>query len=246
VSAGAGVALEFRSTGRRFGAVVALADATLTVGAGEALLILGPNGAGKSTLLRLAAGLTRPTSGQVLVDGIDLRGTKAGRARAAIGFLGHRSFLYEHLTAKENLELYARLYGVAGDTGALAERWLEKIGLARAAQRTVRGFSRGMMQRLALARALQHEPRLVLLDEPTTGLDPEGRARLDALLDEQRARGVTLAMISHRAEAALPRADRVLVLSRGRVAALGPAAERDAAGWTALVAAAGTAPGAAA
>jgi heme exporter protein A len=244
VSAGSGVALEFRAVGRRFGAVVALADATLTVAPGEAVLILGPNGAGKSTLLRLAAGLTRPTSGTVLIDGIDLRGSKAGRARARVGFLGHRSFLYEHLTAKENLELYARLYGVPGDTGALAERWLEKIGLARAAQRTVRGFSRGMMQRLALARALQHEPHLVLLDEPTTGLDPEGRARLDALLAEERARGATLAMISHRAEAALPLADRVLVLHRGRVAAMGPARERDAAGWTALVAAPGAAPGA--
>jgi heme exporter protein A len=241
VSAPAGIALEFRSTGRRFGAVVALADATLTVAPGEALLVLGPNGAGKSTLMRLAAGLTRPTSGRVLVDGIDLRGTKAARARAAIGFLGHRSFLYEHLTARENLELYARLYGVPGDTGARAELWLEKIGLSRAAHRPVRGFSRGMMQRLALARALQHAPRLVLLDEPTTGLDPEGRARLDGLLAEERARGVTLAMISHRAETALPLADRVLVLNRGRISALGPATERDAAGWTALVAAPGAA-----
>ncbi len=160
----------------------------------------------------------------MLVDGIDLEGRRRrGRARP-IGFLGHRSFLYDHLTARENLELYARLYGVPGDTGTLAEHWLEKIGLARAAHRPVRGFSRGMMQRLALARALQHAPRLVLLDEPTTGLDPEGRARLDALLASSARAASTLAMISHRAEAALPLADRVLVLNRGRIAALGAAA----------------------
>ncbi len=237
----AGIPLELRRAGRRFGAVVALDDVTISLAAGESLLLLGANGAGKSTLLRLAGGLTRPTTGKVLVDGIDLRSAKAGRAREGVGFLGHRSFLYDHLTARENLLLYARLYGVGDDAGRRADEWLDRIGLTRAAHRPVRGFSRGMVQRMALARALIHAPRLVLLDEPATGLDPEGRSRLDGLLREVRARGATMAMISHRAEAALALADRVAVLHRGRLVALGPAGERDAAAWTALVGAPGAA-----
>ncbi|MBP7146773.1 MAG: ABC transporter ATP-binding protein [Acidobacteria bacterium] len=235
-AAARGVPVEFLEAGRRFGPIVALAPLSLRFDAGQRVLLLGPNGAGKSTLLRVAGGLARPTSGRVQVGGTDLRGAKSARARAAIGYLGHRSFLFEHLTARENLLLYARLYGLGREAAARADRMLDEVGLGVAAQRVVRGFSRGMLQRLGLARALLHAPALLLLDEPTTGLDPDGRRRLDALLGQLRG-GPTLALVSHRAEAALPLVDRVVVLQRGRVVADGPSSERDAQGWTALAAA---------
>lgn len=226
--------LEFRNAGRRFGPITALAQISLSVVRGESILLLGPNGAGKSTLLRLAAGVTRPTSGGVFAAGLDVRGAKGSQARARTGYLGHRSFLFDHLTARENLELYGRLYGAADAAEGRAEELLAAVGMSRAAHRPVRGFSRGMTQRLALARALFHRPDLLLLDEPATGLDPEGRERLETLLQAERSRGISLLVVSHHAESALRWADRVIVLQRGRVAADAPAASRPAAAWAAF------------
>lgn len=226
--------LDFRGAGRRFGPITALAQVTFSLAPAESLLLLGPNGAGKSTLLRLAAGVARPTGGKVLVGGFDLRTPQGARARATTGFLGHRSFLFDHLTPLENLALYGRLYGTGGHQEKRAEELLEEVGLARAAHRHVRGFSRGMMQRLALARALFHKPRLLLLDEPATGLDTEGRERLEAILQRQRGQGVSLVVVSHHAESSLRWADRVLVLRRGRITADAPASSRTAAEWMAF------------
>jgi heme ABC exporter ATP-binding subunit CcmA len=210
---------------------MALAGVDLEVRRGDALLVAGPNGAGKSTLLRIACGLTRPTAGTVRVDGeVHRRGVPAA-ARARIGYLGHQSFLHEHLTARENLTLYGRLYGMGRELTEAVQGWLDRVGLARAADRVVAGFSRGMMQRLALARTVIHEPRLLLLDEPATGLDAEGREALTGIVDELRAGGVTLVLVSHQLELGLRLASRVAVLRRGRVVFDGAARERTAEAW---------------
>ena len=224
-------ALRLERVTRRFGPVTALAEVDLSVTAGEAVLLLGHNGAGKSTLLRVAAGLVRPTSGRVGIAGAVGGQDVPASARSRLGYLGHRTFLHEHLTARENLELYARLYA-RDRPAARARRWLAHVGLERAAERTIRGFSRGMMQRLALARALIHDPEILLLDEPASGLDPEGRRRLVGILSEARRSGATLLMVSHDPELGLELAERVVVLRRGRVAADEPAARRSAEGWS--------------
>lgn len=218
-------ALVFERVAKRFGAVAALRDISLALEAGESVLVVGRNGAGKSTLLRIAAGIARPTSGSVAVAG-----GKAGAARARVGYLGHCGFLHDHLTARENLVLAARLFDVA-DANARASLWLDRVGLRRVADRAVGGFSRGMRQRLALARALLHEPAVVLLDEPESGLDVEGRAMLAETLRGVRARHATLVVVSHRLDDALPLVDRVVVLERGSVAADRPALSWDRAAW---------------
>ncbi len=163
---------------KRFGDRLALRKATLTVAPGETIVLLGPNGAGKSTLLRLVAGLLRPTAGSARIAGVDA--TSAPRSlRAGIAYAGHRSQLYRGLTARENLELHARLQGKRDlDITAL----LNHVGLGDRADEYIDGFSRGMLQRLALARATAHQPALLLLDEPASGLDADGRLLLDATL----------------------------------------------------------------
>ncbi len=222
-------ALRLEGVSRRFGPVTALADIDLSVATGEAVLLLGHNGAGKSTLLRLAAGLVRPTAGRVTIGRAGGREVPSA-ARARIGYLGHRTFLHEHLTARENLELYASLYG-RRDAAALAERWLARVGLERAAERVIRGFSRGMMQRLALARALIHDPQVLLLDEPASGLDPEGRRRLVEIVGEAHAAGGTLLVVSHDPALGLEIARRVVVLRRGRIVTDDRADSRSTADW---------------
>jgi heme ABC exporter ATP-binding subunit CcmA len=235
-SEGRGLSVRVDRVSRRFGAVAALADVVFDVPAGQSILLLGANGAGKSTLLRIVAGLIRPTSGAVTFG--DAKATPASpAARAAVGYLGHKSLLHDYLTAHENLALYARLYGAAGrDAEDRAERWLAAVGLERAAHRPVRGFSRGMFQRLALARALIHEPRLLLLDEPASGLDTEGRARLADVVQGLRRSGVTMMHVSHHAESAVALADRVIVLQRGRLVEDAPSGEHGGAEWVARAA----------
>ncbi len=233
-----GLAFRLERVSRRFGQVTALADIDLELAAGQATLILGPNGAGKSTLLRIVAGLVRPTMGRVLAGGPSAWRPMDQRHRASIGYLGHKSLLHDYLTARENLVLYGRLYGLDGaEAGGRADGWLEEVGLARAAHRPVRGFSRGMLQRLALARALIHAPKALLLDEPASGLDAEGRERLAALIARRRTAGVTLLYVSHHPEAALPLVDRVLIVHRGRVIEDDAAAARSGDEWARAAAA---------
>ncbi len=227
-------ALLLEGVTRRFGPVTALAGLSLAVPRGGGLLLLGENGAGKSTLLRVAAGIARPTAGRVLVFG---RSPGVAEGRRRLGYLGHRGFLHDHLTARENMLLHAGLYGLSpAEAGARADELLARVGLERAAQRPVRGFSRGMVQRLALARTLLHGPSLLLLDEPFTGLDPRGRELLVEWLAEERRAGRALVLVTHRPEPVLPLVDRVVVLRRGRVLLEGAAGERSAGEWAGAIA----------
>ena len=202
------VALE--SCSKRFGERLALRRATLVVEPGERVALLGANGSGKSTLLRLVAGLARPTAGTATLDGVaSVEAPPALRRR--IGYVAHRALAYRGLTAAENLALFARLYRV---DAAVVPGALDRVGLGPHAAQPIDRFSRGMTQRLSIARALLHDPDLLLLDEAATGLDAEGRALLDALLEERRGRA-TLLFSSHDADAARRAADRVVTLVDG-------------------------------
>ncbi len=206
------VAVRARGLAKRFGAVEALRDLDLEIEPGRACAVLGPNGAGKSTLLRLLAGLARPSAGQLEVDG---RAARGPAARSRVGFVGHATLIYPELTARENLSFAARLYGL-GDPGSRAGRLLRELALDEYAERRAGDLSRGLSQRLSIARALIHDPSLVLLDEPFTGLDRHAADRLVALLRSLRTDGRTLVIVSHATEQAAAVADQALVLARGR------------------------------
>lgn len=214
--------LTARGLTRRFGARLALDGVDLDLAAGEAVAIFGPNGAGKTTLLRVLARSLTPTAGSVAVAGAgdDLA------ARATIGLLSHHSFLYDDLTARDNLVFYGRLHGVA-DPLRRACDLLEATGLSHRADDPVRSYSRGMQQRLSLARALVHEPAILLLDEPFSGLDPAAAARLRLTLRAQRDEGRALLMTTHDLAEGLELSDRWLFLSRGRIVARGASADAD-------------------
>jgi heme exporter protein A len=209
---------------RRFGAFTALDGIDLDVRRGESLAIFGPNGAGKTTLLRILARALRPTSGTVRFEGVDERDDLAVRAR--IGLLSHHTFLYDDLTARDNLLFFARLHGVAAPE-ARADALLAEVGLERRGDDPVRAYSRGMQQRLALARALVHEPELLLLDEPFSGLDPHAGARLRATLETVRQSGRALLLTTHDVGEGLDLSDRFVFLARGRVTASGASAGTD-------------------
>lgn len=190
-----------------------MAGVDVQLAAGECLAVLGPNGAGKSTLLRMLATLLRPDEGALRVCGAALP-EQAGDARPHIGYLGHDPLVYLDLTARQNLELYADLYGLS-DARRRVDDALERVGLLARSFDPVRTFSRGMAQRLGLARALLHEPRLLLLDEPYAGLDAAGARLLDEVLADARAdRGVVI--VTHEVERGVALAGRLLVLRAGR------------------------------
>jgi heme exporter protein A len=191
----------------------ALAGVDLELRAGRMCALLGPNGAGKSTLLGILSTLTRPTSGEVRYGELT-HDVAARKLRGAIGLVAHESFLYADLTARENLRFWEGLYGVRGRAQGL----LARVGLEHAADRPVRTYSRGMQQRLALARALVSDPRLVLLDEPFTGLDKSGVEALREILRELRASGAILLLVTHDFQAAAGLCDQVIILRRGKVA----------------------------
>jgi len=198
---------------KRFGERRAVDRVDVCLDEGECLAVLGPNGAGKSTLLRMLATLLRPDAGELSVCGRRLP-DEAVRARALIGYLGHDPMVYLDLTARQNLELYADLYGVP-DARDRVDDALDRVALLARSFDPVRTFSRGMAQRLGLARVLLHEPRLLLLDEPYAGLDAAGAHLLDAVLaDASRARGVVI--VTHEVERGVALAGRLLVLRAGR------------------------------
>jgi len=207
-----------RATGlvRGFAGANVLAGVDLTVEAGELVALLGPNGAGKTTLLRVLATLLRPSGGVLALFGTDSRAL-APAALRRIGYAGHDTACYADLTGAENLAFYAELFGL-GDRAARVADALGWAGLEGAARRPVRTYSRGMHQRLALARALLHEPELVLLDEPFSGLDPDAAGRLVERLRTLRAAGVAIVLTTHDVERVATLATRTAILHRGRIA----------------------------
>jgi heme exporter protein A len=209
--------LQFIDVTRTFGRRRALNRVSLSAEAGTITALLGHNGAGKSTLLSIAATLLQPSSGAVRYgDHAATNGSAALRAR--IGMLGHDLYLYPELSAAENLQFFARLYGVA-DVDAAVARGIERAGLMDRDAEPVAGFSRGMRQRLALERALIHDPRLLLLDEPFTGLDEAAREALRERLRAARAAGTIVILTTHDLAAIENLVDRSVTLVDGRLAA---------------------------
>jgi len=202
-----------------YGDFPALRNVQLAAEPGACLALIGRNGAGKTTLLRIVAGFSRPGRGQVRIFGNPPRETAT---RRQIGFLGHGISVYDELSAVENLSLFGRLYGLA-DPRRAALDWLERTGLERVRNGLVREFSRGMRQRLAVARAFLHEPSVLLLDEPFTALDDRAVAVLQTLLRDALAQGKTIVISTHQLREALELASHVALLDRGQVAFHGPA-----------------------
>ena len=202
---------------RRFGTATVIAGLDLCVAPGEIVAVFGPNGAGKTTLVRILATLLAPSAGAVRLFGSDAFGSQAGTLRRRIGLVAHETFLYPDLTATENLLYYARLYRL-DDGGNRAAELLAWAGLEAHRLRPVRSFSRGMAQRLALARALLHRPELLLLDEPFSGLDAAGAEAVETVLVRMRDEGGTVILTTHDIARGLGLADRVCILNRGRLA----------------------------
>lgn len=205
---------------KRFGLKTVLRDLEFTVTEGEFVAMLGPNGSGKTTFLRILASLSRPTMGVVRVAGFALP-QQASAVRRRLGVVSHLPLLYGDLSAEENLTFYGRMYGVDGLKTRIAEV-LELVGLAARGRDLVRTFSRGMQQRLAIGRAILHDPEVLLLDEPHTGLDQDACAMLDGVLQQVAGRGRTVVMTSHDLARAADLANRFDVLSRGRIVASTP------------------------
>lgn len=218
---GAEVRLAVRGVGKFFGSRLVLRDVTAEARAGEALLVVGGNGAGKTTLLKIMSGLSRPSAGEV----------EARVEPEASAYLGHATFLYPRLSATANLLFWGRMYGFAPSAEDIAAV-LERVGLARAAAEPAGTFSRGMAQRLNLARVFLINPKLVFLDEPGTGLDPASQELLRREIGALKAGGAAVVWVSHHLASDLPFAERVLHLKDTRVAYYGPAEGFDAGGLT--------------
>jgi heme exporter protein A len=220
--------IEVRRLVKNFGLKPVLRGLDFHAEPGEFVALLGPNGAGKTTMLRILATLSRPTLGDVRVAGYALPG-QASAVRRLLGVVSHQPLLYGDLTAEENLRFYARMYGLS-DGASRARQALESVGLTARRRDLVRQFSRGMQQRLAIGRALLHDPQVVLFDEPYTGLDQDASAMLDELLRHVAAGGRTVVMTSHDLPRAADLATRIDVLSRGVIAASVPQAQITSAG----------------
>jgi heme exporter protein A len=210
-------ALELDGLERRYGERIALAGISVRVREGRTLAVFGPNGAGKSTLLRVLAGLLRPHAGTARVLGARLP-EERWRLPGQVGYVGHEPLLYRELTGRENLRYHARLHGVRPER---VESVLAGVGMERRADEPVRELSRGMVQRLAVARAVLHEPPLLLLDEPRASLDPGAAELLEPLIG--RSSGRTRVLVTHDVEGGLGEADLVLGLRGGRQALAGDA-----------------------
>ncbi len=222
-------ALEVSKVWKYYGDFPALRDIQLTIEPGSTVALLGRNGAGKTTLLRIIAGLSKASEGSVSIQGSSVR-EQATRRR--IGVLGHGISLYDELSATENLVLFAKLYGL-DDPEKKALFWLERTGLDRVRDGLVREFSRGMRQRLAVARAFMHEPEVLLLDEPFTALDDRAIAVLQSLLADAHAAGRTIVLSTHQLREALELATHVALIQRGQLAFTGERTQQmvDDTGW---------------
>jgi heme exporter protein A len=201
---------------KNYGPHPVLRGVSLHVPRGEFLTLVGPNGAGKTTLLRIIATLGQATAGEVRVGGWPLP-TAADRVRPHLGLISHQPLLYAELTAEENLRFFARMYGLAGPAGRIDEV-LESVDLSGRRHDPVGEFSRGMQQRLAIARAILHQPEILLLDEPYTGLDQSAAAMLDEVLHSVATAGRTVVMTTHDLARGLANCDRIAILARGKIA----------------------------
>ena len=207
--------VEVRGLRKSFGSVPVLRGLNLRIAAGQRAVIVGPNGSGKTTLLKILATLLRPSAGAARVAGFDIR-SQTSEVRRNIGLLCHQTYLYGELTCQENLLFYARMYGVV-DPPQRSRAMLRLVGLEGQTDTLARSLSRGMQQRLALARAIIHEPLVLLLDEPDTGLDQRWADVLRDLVAERAAQGGTTLLTTHNLERSLDLADRVAVLNGGRI-----------------------------
>ena len=214
-----------RGLSRRFGLRIAVDDVSLEVAQGEIVALLGPNGAGKTTTMRLLAGLIAPTTGSVTIDGIHLTRATGSALRSRIGFLTEAPGLWDRLTVRENLRVYAGLYALA-HPDAVVDSTLETFGLVPYAAARAAELSKGLRQKVALARALLHEPSILLLDEPTSGLDPEVARAVRGMLDDRRHSGCAILVSTHNLDEAERLADRVAVLHTRLLALDRPAALR--------------------
>jgi heme exporter protein A len=209
-------AVSIRKLSKVFGKTPVLKALDLDLKKGEFAVIFGPNGAGKTTLLKLISTLIEPTGGSVIVSGFNTA-EEPEKARKEIGMLSHDSYLYGDLTAKENLRFFGQMYGIKGqELGERISHLLEDVGLITKADERVSTFSRGMKQRLSIARALLHRPSLLLLDEPYTGLDPGASLVFENLLKSPEFQGSTKLMVSHDLERGFALCNRVLVLNKGK------------------------------
>jgi len=212
-----GQILQVKKLYKRFGLKTVLRSLDFSVEPGEFVALLGPNGAGKTTFLRILSSLSRPTLGEVRVAGYRLP-EQAAQVRRRLGVVSHLPLLYGDLNAEENLIFYGKMYGVTGLQKRVSEI-LELVGLTLRRKDLVRTFSRGMQQRLAIGRAVLHDPEVMLFDEPHTGLDQEACAMLDGVLQEVAARGRTVVMTSHDLVRTADLASRFDVLSKGQIVA---------------------------
>jgi heme exporter protein A len=210
-------ALEIDAVWKYFGDFPALRDVGFKVQPGSVVALLGRNGAGKTTLLRILAGLAKPSKGSVKIYGAEVR-EEATRRR--IGVLGHGISLYDELTATENLVLFGKLYGLS-DPAKRAQQWLERTGLERVRDGLVREFSRGMRQRLAVARTFIHDPEVLLFDEPFTSLDDRAIAVLQSLITDAQKRGCTVVMSTHQIREAIELSTHVALIRKGQLAYAG-------------------------
>jgi len=201
-----------------FGDYPAIRDVSFRLPQSECLALIGRNGAGKTTLLRMLGGFSRAAKGVVQISGGSPRETAT---RRAIGIIGHGISVYDELSAIENLRLFGKIYEIS-DVDQRADKLLERVGLGRVREGLVREFSRGMRQRLAIARAFLHDPSVLLLDEPFTSLDDRAIAVLQSLLSEAAARGASIVMSTHQIREAMELATRVVLLERGRLVFTGP------------------------
>jgi heme ABC exporter ATP-binding subunit CcmA len=217
-----GTAIVVTRVRKAYGLRPVLRDVSFEVAAGQCVAVLGPNGAGKTTLLRILATLTRPVRGSVAIVGYDaLREAQA--VRRVVGFVGHTPLLYDELTARENLLFFARMYGLP-EGEKRADALLKRVGMRNRANDRVATFSRGQAQRVALARGILHDPQVLLLDEPDTGLDEDALSLLHELVQERQGAGKTTLLTTHTLERGLAWSGAVIVLIGGRVAHMGASA----------------------
>jgi heme exporter protein A len=208
--------IRIRGLEKSFGSHRVLRGIDLDVAQGDCLALIGPNGAGKTTLLRILATLSRPNAGSIQLDGIDLN-ADAQASRRRIGFLSHQPLLYSDLTAEENLRFYGQMYDVP-DRGKRISEMLDRVGLENSRHDLVRTFSRGMRQRLSIARALMHNPPVLLMDEPYTGLDQQASKMLDEILQNVGVDAHTVILTTHDLEHGWQISNRIAMLIDGKLA----------------------------